>query len=82
MKILNTFQEIPQQIKRNIKTIRQMPYQFEMDRAVSDVFKRDKFMKAIRKTSHKNRFANIQAGYSPEPSKIPFLQKIINSIKK
>lgn len=82
MKILSTFQKMPQEIKSNIKTIRQIPYQHKMNRAVSDIFKRDKFMNTMRKASHKNRFSNIQAGYSPELPKTTFLQKIFNSIKK
>lgn len=82
MKALNTIQQIPQQIKSNIKAIRRMPQQFEMDKIVSDVFKRDKYVSSLKKASHKNRFANIQAGYSPEPRKIPFFKKVINMIKK
>lgn len=63
-------------------TIRQIPHQIQMNRTISNVFKNEKITKSIRKANHINRIANIQAGYSPEPTKISFMQKIINLIKK
>ena len=53
-----------------------MSYSAEANRQISEVFRNEKFMNQIRHARHLDRLQNITAGYSPEPIKLTFKQKL------